>query len=60
MSTKFKNGDKVRQVVPAPIEGIVVRFSFDEASGDIGYVVRTTDESGDHERVFSAEQIEPL
>lgn len=54
MSAKFKNGDKVRQVIPAPIEGEVVRFVFDENEGVIRYVVR----SGEEERVFNADQIE--
>jgi len=60
MSVKFKNGDKVRQVVQAPIEGTVVKFVFDETEGTISYVVRTSDEQGDHERVFTGDQIEAL
>lgn len=58
MAVKFKNGDKVRQVMPAPIEGEVVRFVFDETTGEISYVVLATDVEGIHERVFKAEDLE--
>jgi hypothetical protein len=58
MAVKFKNGDKVRQILPAPVEGDVVRFVFDETTGEISYVVRTVDADGEHERVFKAEDLE--
>ena len=57
MALKFQNGDAVRQVV-APIAGTVTRFAFDQATGEITYFVTWTDENGDHERAFSADEIE--
>ncbi len=59
MAVKFTNGQQVRQVMPAPIEGIVSRFVFDETTGDISYVVSSTDADGTvHERVFAGENLE--
>ena len=58
MALKFKNGDQVRQVLPAPIEGEVVKFVFDETSGEISYVVRSITPEGEQERVFKAEGLE--
>ena len=54
---KFKAGSKVKQIVPAPIEGVVKRFILDEASGDIIYIV--ADESG-HESSFHEDKIEAV
>ena len=61
MALKFKNGDSVVQVMPAPVTGIVARFVFDETSGEISYVVQSTDATGVvHERVFSETAIQPV
>jgi hypothetical protein len=61
MSVKFKNGDDVRQILPAPITGKVVRFVFDETSGNISYIVQNIDSDGvAHERAFSAEDLEAI
>jgi hypothetical protein len=59
MALKFKNGDKVTQVMPAPITGEVTRFVFDDTTGEISYVVSSTDPDGTlHERVFSEADIQ--
>ena len=59
MSVKFKNGESVVQVLPAPIVGVVSRFVFDETSGDISYVVVSTDQDGTtHERVFTGDDLQ--
>lgn len=60
MAVKFKSGTEVKQVMPAPIQGNVVRFVFDETSGDINYIVGWTDEEGTHERSFTEDQIEAV
>jgi hypothetical protein len=61
MSLKFKNGDSVVQVMPAPISGVVARFVFDEISGEISYVVNSVDSDGvAHERVFSANDLQAV
>lgn len=58
MALKFKNGDAVTQVMPAPITGTIARFVFDETSGEVSYVVTNTDEAGVHERVFAEADLE--
>lgn len=60
MAVKFNSGAEVRQVMPAPIQGKVVRFVFDETSGDINYIVGWEDENGKHERSFTEDQIEKV
>lgn len=55
MAVKFKNGTSVEQVMPAPVQGTVTRFIFDEKSGDVIYVV--TDKN-DHEWTFTEDQIQ--
>ena len=39
MSSKFKKGQFVRQVMPAPVAGIVTRIMLDEESGEFHYHV---------------------
>lgn len=59
MAIKFKNGTTVQQVMPAPVVGTVSRFVFDETSGEISYVVSSTDAEGVvHERVFAEDSIQ--
>ncbi len=61
MATKFKNGDAVKQVIPAPIEGKVASFRFDENAGEISYIVEWTDAEGVvHQRSFTDDQIEAV
>lgn len=43
MAIKFKKGDLVRQVTPAPLEGTVVQTSL--ASDEVIFLVRMPDES---------------
>lgn len=55
----FKAGQKVRQVMPKPIEGTIVRFIFDENTGTVSYVVESIDEDGvAHQRSFVATDLE--
>lgn len=53
MAAKFKIGDQVRQVMPAPVEGEVVNVSV--AEGDLAYLVRTPE---GEERWFTVDQLE--
>jgi hypothetical protein len=39
----FKRGDKVVQIVPAPIEGEVAGFSLDQDTGEVIVLVAYTD-----------------
>ena len=58
MSLQFKNGESVTQILPAPIVGMVSRFVFDETTGDISYVVASSDVDGTvHERVFAGKDL---
>lgn len=54
MASVFKKGDVLRQIVPAPAEGPVVRVVFDEEAGDFTYVLDTPD----GERVFHEKDVE--
>lgn len=56
MAVKFTAGTAVKQVLPAPVEGTVTRFVFDEASGNISYIV--TDANG-NEWAFTEENLQP-
>jgi hypothetical protein len=59
MALKFKNGDSVTQVLPAAVTGTVARFVFDQTSGEISYIVASTDADGVvHERVFAEAALE--
>ena len=44
MAIKFAVGTQIKQLLPAPQEGVVSSFVFDETSGDIHYQV--TDANG--------------
>ena len=57
MAVKFTNGTPVKQVLPAPIEGTVVRFQFDENSGNILYIVEDADGV---ERSFKEDDLEAV
>lgn len=46
MAGKFKNGDLVSQVLPAPVTGTVVGFSLDQTNGDVHIKVESTDGDG--------------
>ena len=61
MASPFKKGDQVRQVLPAPIEGVVDSVTIDPDTGDRLFKVVWPDANGDgHEesRYFTEEQIE--
>lgn len=53
----FKKGDAVRQVVPAPIDGVVAGFEVDQETGAVQYRVEFQDGEETRERFFAAEQI---
>jgi hypothetical protein len=55
MAVKFQVGTSVVQVMPEPIRGEIVRFIFDETSGDVRYVI--ADDTG-HESTFHEDDIE--
>ena len=65
MAQKFKPGDKVRQVLPAPVEGTVVGFNLDQTTGDVQFHVAWKDKDADgvehvHTRYFVQEQLEAV
>lgn len=61
MAVKFPNGTQVRQIIPAPIAGEVIRFAFDPTSGDVDYIVASDDgQGGVRESVFKEDQIEAV
>lgn len=53
MAAKFKVGAEVRQVQPAPIEGVVVKVGIVE--DDLGYLIETPD---GHQRWFTEDQLQ--
>lgn len=54
----FKRGDKVVQVIQAPVEGTVGGFSLDQETGDVLVRVDWTDEAGDnHQRFFKKAEL---
>ena len=55
----FKLGSKVRQIVPAPIEGHIVNFSPDSDARCFRNEVAWVDENGvEHRKVFDDDEIE--
>ena len=53
MAIKFKKSDAVRQVIPAPLEGVIVQTAI--IDDQVRYLVQMPDES---QRWFSEEEIE--
>lgn len=52
-------GTSVRQVMPAPVQGVIDSFSVDQQSGELQYYVVWTDEAGNEQgRFFNEGQIE--
>lgn len=49
---KFRKGDKVRQIMPAPVEGTIVGFSVDQETGDVQVQLAWTDEHGNAQGTF--------
>lgn len=61
--TKIKKGDVVRQVLPAPIEGVVERFEANPDTGEMQVLVVWPDTDGDgvpQSRFFKLEDVEPV
>lgn len=50
--TSFIKGEKVVQVIPAPIEGEVLEFGFDPATGNVTVLVGYTDENGEEQQRY--------
>lgn len=57
MATAYTAGQLVRQKV-TPIEGTIKRFAFDPSTGVVSYIVGWSDADGDHERSFTADELE--
>ena len=60
---KFKKGDAVRQVMPAPIVGVVERYDVDQETGDVQILVTSPDVDGDgnaESRYFKEDQLEAV
>lgn len=54
----FKKGDKVIQVLQAPIEGVVDGFALDQNTGEVTVLVEYTNASGEvHQRYFHADEL---
>ena len=61
--TPIKLGTPVRQIVPAPVEGVVVSKQFVEATDSFQYLVEWPDDDGDGQpqtRWFDQHQIEVI
>jgi hypothetical protein len=61
MATNFPKGTKVRQILPAPIRGVVERYEADEATGELQVLVISPDADGDGNpdaRYFKVDGIE--
>lgn len=57
----MKKGDTVRQVMPAPIQGVVVAKEFDDSIDEFRFLVSFTDAEGStQERWFSESQVEAV
>lgn len=50
----------VRQIVPAPVQGVVKDYAVDRESGATQVLVAWTDADGDHERFFREEDVEVI
>ena len=58
MSSQFKKGDAVAQVVAAPIKGVVTGFALDQETGDVHVLVEYTDAAGAvHTRHFRQDEV---
>lgn len=52
---KFKKGDRVRQIMPAPFTGKIDNFTVDQETGNVQIRVTNKDENGDKNRRFFLE-----
>ena len=54
----FTNGQKVTQIMHAPIEGTVAGFGFDPSTGTVTVLVSYTDAEGnDQQRYFQQSEL---
>jgi len=61
MAMKFKVGQTVREIMPAPREGTITKFVGDETSGDWHAHVAVADENGDtHDQSMPTENLEAV
>lgn len=59
MTVSVRKGDAVRQILPAPIEGVVESFSICQETGKPQVMVTTTNAAGDKEsRFFDVDAVE--
>ena len=59
MATKFKRGQKVRQIMPAAKEGTVSRIMFDEMDGRFHYHIGVAAPDGTvHDHSFEEDALE--
>jgi len=58
MASKFKKGDQVQQVMPAPVSGTVDGFMVDQETGDL--LVHVVDASGETPRYFKEEELQAV
>ncbi len=57
MAAKFKIGQAVQQILPAPVAGTVKRFVLDEATGEIIYIIGWVADGVEQETAFNESQI---
>jgi hypothetical protein len=61
MSSKFKKGQLVRQIMPAPIEGIVSKVVFDENEGTFHYHIAVRGADGNlHDQSMPEEALQAI
>jgi hypothetical protein len=57
----IKLGTKVRQIVEAPIEGVVINKTFNEQGDHFQFIVEFVDADGvAHQRAFNDDQVEEI
>lgn len=63
MTVKIKKGDTVRQIMPAPVVGVVTEYNVCQETGDVQVKVEWPDQDGDgiaESRFFRIDQIEKV
>lgn len=57
----MKRGDQVKQILPAPVVGVVAGFALDQETGEVIALVESTDIDGTvHSRYFSQVDLEVI
>ena len=54
----LKKGDKVKQILPAPITGTVTGFALDQETGEVHAKVEWTEGEDVHSRHFKQDDLE--